>query len=99
MALTSAACGTTAVASVKSTMDYIGFSRDIRWHYISSHGEVLWNPGNRLYRICRVKRGDCLKGMSLKPDHAVTYRAGDDKVKNVRGKDKGVESMQKELKL
>ena len=52
----------------------------------SSHGEVLWNPGNRLYRIRRVKRGDCLKGMSPKPDHAVTYRAGDDEVKKCAGK-------------
>ena len=42
----------------------------------SSHGEVLWNPGNRLYKIRRVKRGDCLKGMSPKPEHVVTYRAG-----------------------
>ena len=34
----------------------------------SSHGEVLWNPGNRLYRIRRVKTGDCLNGMSPKPE-------------------------------
>jgi hypothetical protein len=55
----------------------------------SSHGEVLWNPGNRLYKIRRVKRGDCLKGMSPKPEHAVTYRAGDDEEKEcVGGKNK-----------
>ena len=52
----------------------------------SSHGEVLWNPGKRLYRIRGVKRGDCLKGMSPKPEHAVTYRAGDDEVKKCVGK-------------
>jgi hypothetical protein len=51
----------------------------------SSHGEVLWNPGNRLYKIRRVKRGDCLKGMSPKPKH-VTYRAGDDEEKKCVGK-------------
>ena len=43
----------------------------------SSHGEVLWNPGSRLYRIRRVNSGDCLKGMSPKPENAVTYIAGD----------------------
>jgi hypothetical protein len=52
----------------------------------SSHGEVLWKPGNRLYKIRRVKRGDCLKGMSPKPGHAVTHRAGYDEVKKYVGK-------------
>ena len=52
----------------------------------SSHGEVLWNPGNRLYSIRRVKRGDCLKGMSPKPEHTVTYSAKYDKVKRCVGK-------------
>jgi hypothetical protein len=33
----------------------------------SSQGEVLWNPGKRLYRIRRVNAGGCLKGMSPKP--------------------------------
>ena len=51
----------------------------------SSHGEVLWNPGNKLYKIRRVKRGDCLKGMSPKPEYTVTYRA-EKEVKEYVGK-------------
>lgn len=33
----------------------------------SSHGEVLWNPGKRLYSIRRVNSGGCLKGISPRP--------------------------------
>ena len=41
-AVTSAARGITAVASVESTMDYIRFSRDIRWHYVSHQKFLPW---------------------------------------------------------
>ena len=56
----------------------------------SSHGEVLWNPGNRLYRIRRVKAGDCLKGMSPKPVEMPWYGVGHEYV----GKDRFSELMQ-----